>query len=80
MAKHPLALTEGAIHNFEQLKRAALLGDLALIGTTIAATGEKVAVLAAITADENGVHTVVPFGHLCPANPFEYYADPTQEG
>ena len=74
-----MSLTKGTIHNFEQLKLACRNGDLALIGTTIKATGEKVAMLCAVRTGEDGTTYVTPFGHLCPGNPFEYYADPTQE-
>ena len=75
-----MALTKGERANFETLKRATVRGHLALIESTIKTTGERVAVLCAMGwSDETQEYLVTPIGHLCPDNPYEYYADPTQE-
>lgn len=74
-----MSLTKGERANFETLLRAARNGDLALIESTVAETGERVAILCAVAFDGREYH-ISPFGHLCPANPFEFYADPASEG
>ncbi len=71
-------LTKGERANLNTLIAAAKAGDLALISGRINATGEEVAIIAAISRDGDQF-CVVPFGHLCPDNPYEYYADPTVE-
>lgn len=75
-----MALSKGYIHNFETLKRCVKHGDLALIEGSVKATGRKVAIIAAIQLGSDGLMQVVPFGHLCPDDPYEYYNDPTAEG
>lgn len=74
-----MSLSKGDIRNFETLKRCVKYGDLALIETTIRATGEKVAMLAACVVGNDGLVQITPFGNLAPANPYEFYADPTED-
>ena len=62
--------------NFNTLLRAAQNGDLALVETTDAKTGDPRYVIAAIQPEEDQVR-VVPFGHMASGNPYEEYADPT---
>jgi hypothetical protein len=76
--KHADSLTPGEIANFSTLKVAVKNGDLALVRSTIKATGEKVALLCAMSQHTDGSVTMTPLGHLCPANPYEYYTDPSQ--
>jgi len=71
-----MALQKGDVANFETLKRAAASGDLALIESKDAKTGEYRAVIAAIGRDGDE-YIVTPLGHLATGNPYEDYADPT---
>ena len=75
-----MALLEGEKANFGTLKRAVLRGHLALVEGKVKATGERVAILCAVSwSDETQEHSVTPFGHLCPGdNAYEYYDDPTE--
>lgn len=72
-----MALRKGDTANFQTLLRAAKDGNLALIESKDAKTGEYRAVLAAVAWDGKEYH-VTPFGHLATGNPYEDYTDPTQ--
>lgn len=62
--------------NFNTLLRAAEAGDLALLETADAATGEPRYVIAAVGRDANGDYLITPFGHLSNGNPYEEYVSP----
>lgn len=64
--------------NFNTLIRAAENGDLALIESKDAATGEQRFLIAAMHKDGDDI-VVVPFGHMATGNPYEQYVDPTQD-
>jgi hypothetical protein len=72
-----MAVLEGHRANFNMLLRAAQNGDLALLESKDAKTGEYRALICAIAVDDQGMFNVTPFGHLCNDNPYEEYADPT---
>ena len=71
-----MALKEGYKVNFQTLIDAAKAGDLCLLECIEIATGELRAVLCAVNRDANGNVEMVPFGHLCPGNPFDTYQPP----
>lgn len=71
-----MALKQGDVANFETLKKAAANGDLALIESTDAKTGEYRAVIAAMGWDGNQ-YLITPLGHMATGNPFEDYVPPT---
>jgi Family of unknown function (DUF6117) len=70
-----MALQEGDKANFQTLLRAAKAGNLTLVESKDAETGEYRAVLAAVAFDGKE-YNITPFGHLCTGNPFEQYVDP----
>lgn len=72
-----MALTEGEQANLDTLIRAAKNGDLALLETEDRASGERRAVIVAIFK-RDGEYRIVPFGHLCPGDPYEEYVDPIE--
>lgn len=72
----PPALTPGQIANFDTLKRAVRNRDLALVSARVRATGEPVAVLAAVTFDGQE-YQIIPLAMQIPGDPYEYLADPT---
>lgn len=64
---------------FEQLKKAAGSGDLALMSCLDAKTMEPRSVLTLVGFDD-GMYVMTPVGHLCPEdNPFEAYMPPRTE-
>lgn len=72
-----MALKPGDKTNFETLLQAAKNGDLALIESADAETGEYRAVLCAV-GWQDGEYIMTPFGHLCTGNPWEQYKDPVK--
>jgi len=70
-----MAISKGYKANFEQLLAAAKNGDLALLECTDKTTGEMRAVLCAVNRTSSE-YQMVPFGHLCPGNPYDMYAPP----
>lgn len=74
-----MALKKGDIKNFETLQRAARDGVLALVESKDKETGEYRALICAVYDVDDGMKAVTPFGHMCTGNPYEIYADPTQE-
>jgi len=70
-----MSIPDYARTNFNTLLRAAAAGDLALVESADAVSGEPRYVLAAITHDA-GEYTMTPFGHLAPGNPFDAYVPP----
>jgi len=69
-------LAKGYTANFKTMLRAAKNGDLLLISCLDAATKEPRAVIAATYWNTDGKIAIVPFGHLCPGNPYEEYIFP----
>lgn len=67
--QNPTALTESEKANFEQLKRAASYGDLALVRAHDTKTGELVALVCAVTAVHDN-YTITPFAQLLNENPY----------
>lgn len=62
---------------FDQLKQAALNGDLALMSCLDAATGEDRSVICLGQRKANGDVTFIPVGHLATTpNPFDAYLPP----
>ena len=72
-------LAKGYKTNFNTLLRAAKNGDLLLVEGKIKATGEVVAMLCALHRDGEEF-VFVPFGHLCPGDPYETYLPPDPDG
>ena len=72
-----MALNKAHQQNLETLIRAAKDGNLCLMECTEIATGEPRAVICAVQPDSTGKIVFVPFGHLCPGNPYEAYEPPT---
>ncbi len=68
-----MAFSEAYIANFNTLVRAAKNDDLALMECTDRATGVVRAVLCCAMQHKDGTIDMVPFGHLCPGNPYEAY-------
>lgn len=64
--------------NFNTMLRAAKNGDLALVESKDAKTGEPRYLIAAIQHENDYQVSVVPFGHMANGNPYEEYADPTE--
>ena len=61
--------------NFESLRMAFLNGDVALMECTVKATGEKVAVICAMTKEESE-YKFVPFAQFFNGNPYEIVDPP----
>ncbi|NLA66718.1 MAG: long-chain fatty acid--CoA ligase [Gammaproteobacteria bacterium] len=70
-----MALSKDYRHNFNTLLKAAKNDALALMECTDAATGEPRAVLCAVNVVD-GEYEMVPFGHLCPGDPYKAYLPP----
>lgn len=73
-----LRITDTESTNFDTLLRAARNGDLALITTTEAATGERAVLIAAIATDGEDYH-ISPLARLIDGNPYELFNPPTSE-
>jgi uncharacterized protein DUF6117 len=73
-----MAISDGYKRNFDTLLKAAKDGNLGLMECTDALTGEMRAVICAIWVDPKGVHHMVPFGHMCPGNPYDEYIPPSE--
>lgn len=71
-----MALSKAYIDNFNTMLRAAKAGHLAIMECTDIASGEMRAVICAAQEDRDGQVHMVPFGHLCPGNPYEAYLPP----
>jgi hypothetical protein len=57
-------ISESNFANLESLRRAAHTGDLGLMAGKLAATGEAVAIVAALQREADGSGTFYPFGIL----------------
>lgn len=64
--------------NFDMLFTAAIHGDLALVETTDAESGEVRYVIVAVNRDDNGGGEIVPFGHMS-LDPYNEYTQPEGE-
>lgn len=73
-----MAIEKGYKTNFETLQKAFANGDVALVETKRAGTGEKVVLLCAMRANEDETITPVPLAEMVSGNPYELYEDPTQ--
>lgn len=62
--------------NFETLRAAFASGDAALMECTIKATGEKVAVICAVSGDGRGGFAFTPFAQFYNGNPYEILDPP----
>ncbi len=71
-----MALLPGHRISFNILLEAARNGDLALVESKDAKTGEYRAMICAISFDGRE-YFITPFGHLCNGDPYEEYIDPT---
>lgn len=74
-----MALKTGDSHNFNILQRAAANGDLALVESRCAKTGEYRALVCAMQQNEDGTITPIPLAQMNTGNPFEDYLDPTMD-
>jgi hypothetical protein len=76
LPKEPTKLPEHHKQWFDQLKRAAIHGDLALMSCLDAKTMEPRSVLT-LVGHEEGQFTMTPVGHLSTSdNPYEAYLPP----
>lgn len=63
--------------NFDTLLRAARNGDLALLECTDKDSGQVRHVICAMQWNEaEQKFDMIPFGHLCPGNPYDMYDPP----
>lgn len=76
--KAPSRLMPGDKANFETLQRAAANGDLALLSSRDAITGEHRALVCAMQI-EGDSYQVVPLAVMPWGNPYELFLDPTIE-
>lgn len=72
-----MTIKTGDRKNFQSLLTAASREDLALVESRDAKTGEYRALICAMSRNDDGTITPVPFGHMNLGNPFEDYLDPT---
>lgn len=80
-AAAPPPLNDAQRANFAALQRAQKAGHLALVSCRVRATGEPVAVLAAVVFDGQD-YQITPLALQFPesaGNPYEYLADPTDD-
>lgn len=73
-----MALNDPDVTNFETMREAAEHGRLALVESRDSA-GRYVALICCLSDTEDGQIMPVPFAEMVRGNPFEMYADPTQE-
>ena len=74
-----MALSEASLVNFQTMLRAAKAGHLAIMECTEIASGETRAVICAVQQAPEGQIHILPFGHLCPGNPYEAYLSPPDD-
>lgn len=66
--------------NFESVKRAASHNDLAMVECFDTRVSKKVAVIAAVFTDGEGMINMAPFAIMCEGNPYEYLQPPDPDG
>ena len=75
-----MAIPKGHKRNFNTLVEAVRAGDVALMECQLAATGETVAVICAVSRLPNGETQFIPFATLFNGNPYEAVNPPKSEG
>ena len=73
----PPRLAEHVQPNLETIVRAAKAGDLAAVSAVRRKDKAAVALLCAMTCNEDGTFSPVPFAEMISDDPFELYFDPT---
>ena len=71
------ALAPGHVANFNNLKRAAINHDLALMQCTDAKTGDAVATICMVNRDAEGNVEFAPVAKLFNSNPYEELLPPS---
>lgn len=77
--KKPKTIVRQHKRNFATLKAAVLRGDIALMECQLVATGEAVAVIAAVDRSE-GDYQFVPLAMFFNGNPYEMLNPPNPDG
>lgn len=77
-SKTPPKLKKGDKKNFQTLLRAAEQGAVALVSAIRKADQKPVSLVCAMSSNEDGTITPVPFAVMVEGNPFELFEDPTQ--
>jgi len=75
------ALREGDKNNFAMLEKAAELGDLSLVSSIRKSDGAQVALVCAMSVEEEDGEQFfrpVPLAVMIEGNPYEDFEDPTQ--
>lgn len=73
----PIKITPGHKANFQTMLKAARHGDLALVSCIEKATQKPVMAVCAMSRNDDGTITPMPFARLFDGNPFELLEDPT---
>jgi hypothetical protein len=73
----PPKLRQGDQANFTSLLKAATYRDLALVSAIRKTDQKPVALVCAMSRNDNGTITPVPFAVMVEGNPFELFEDPT---
>jgi hypothetical protein len=71
-----MALQQGDKVNFGTLQRAMAAGDVCVVESRCAKTGEYRALICAVTRDK-GEYQFAPLAQMITGNPYEDYVDPT---
>jgi len=75
-AKPELTIVQKHTQNFETLRGAFLQDSVGLVECTENSTGEKIAVICAISKDKEGTVTITPFAKFFNGNPYELLTPP----
>lgn len=75
--KRPPKLKKSVRDNFDTLLRAAGQGDVALVSAIRKSDQQPVSLVCAMSSNEDGTITPVPFAVMVDGNPFELFEDPT---
>lgn len=73
----PPRLTDHQRFNFEQLRRACMAGELALV-SALRTDGTPIAIICAMQTHGDGTIEPVPLAYQFDGNPYEDLQDPTQ--
>jgi hypothetical protein len=73
----PPKLLKAYVNNFSTLKGADSDGNLALVSAIRKADKKPVALVCAMSKNEDGTITPIPLAVMCEGNPFEDFEDPT---
>ena len=74
---HPLPLRKGDKMNFQELLRAVEDDAIALVSAIRKEDRAHVALVCAMSHNEDGTFTPLPFAVMVEGNPFELFEDPT---